>query len=183
MADIEVSTFAGQNWLIVPAANSVSQSPPTIHNQQFLLVLSGVTIPNLKGVTDADWLRETLHIFPDIRSPLDFAINSFGVPRPAGTEGNDYVVGFQLTQWAPFAALSSIWDQYQSVNAGFAVDVWRPSPFDTQTDAFTGNNVGNLFTGIRVDVAVRDSDAWLFRVSYNITLLGKIVFLKPQIIF
>jgi len=26
------------------------------------------------------------------------------------------------------------------------------------------------------DVAVRDSDAWLFRVGYNITLEGRIVF-------
>ncbi len=28
----------------------------------------------------------------------------------------------------------------------------------------------------RPDVAVRDSDAWIHRLSYNITLLGRIVF-------
>jgi hypothetical protein len=27
-----------------------------------------------------------------------------------------------------------------------------------------------------VDVAVRDTDAWLYRLSYHITLIGKIVF-------
>ena len=38
-----------------------------------------------------------------------------------------------------------------------------------------------LFNGIAVDVAVRDNDAWLFRVSYHITLLGKIVFAQVDI--
>ena len=42
--------------------------------------------------------------------------------------------------------------------------------------------VGNIFIGIDVDVAVRDTDAWIFRVGYNITLLGKIVFLTNPII-
>jgi hypothetical protein len=73
----------------------------------------------------------------------------------------------------------SVYNQGQSINSGFAVDVWRPNPFGTGTDAFTNATLNNLFSGIQVDVAVRDTDAWLYRVSwvsYNITLLGKIVF-------
>jgi hypothetical protein len=72
--------------------------------------------------------------------------------------------------------LSSIFDQDASDNAGFAVDVWRPTPFGQVQDVLTGQLVGNIFNGIDVDVAVRDSDAWIYRVGYNITLLGKIVF-------
>jgi len=33
-----------------------------------------------------------------------------------------------------------------------------------------------------VDAAVRDSDAWLYRVGYNITLEGRIVFTDLPII-
>jgi hypothetical protein len=81
-----------------------------------------------------------------------------------------------VEQWSPFASLSSIFDQDASDNAGFAVDVWRPTPFGQVQDVLTGQLVGNIFNGIDVDVAVRDSDAWIYRVGYNITLLGKIVF-------
>jgi hypothetical protein len=62
------------------------------------------------------------------------------------------------------------------VNAGFAVDDWRPSPFNVGNDAFSGQPVSNIFTGIIADAAVRDSDAILYRVGYNITLEGRIVF-------
>ena len=42
--------YAGQNWLITPAALAVNQAPPkTISDQEFLLVLSGVAIINLQG--------------------------------------------------------------------------------------------------------------------------------------
>jgi hypothetical protein len=83
-----------------------------------------------------------------------------------------------VDQWAPSASLASIFDQDASDNAGFAVDVWRPTPFATVGDLVTGQLVGNIFAGIDVDVAVRDSDAWLYRLGYNITLLGKIVFVN-----
>ena len=110
---------------------------------------------------------------PDMRAPLDYAIKQFSIPRPSGKEDSDYYVSFQVEQWAPFAGLSSIFDQDQSVNAGFSVNSWRHSSFSTGTDAFSGQTVNNIFNGIDVDVAVRDSDAWLLRLGYNITLLGQ----------
>jgi hypothetical protein len=171
---IEVNSFGGQSWLITPAARAVNEAQPRINEQKWLLVLSGVGIVSLRGTSN--WLRETAHILPDMRVPLDYAINRFSIPRPPGAEATDYDVGFQLEQWAPFASISSIFDQDQSVNAGFAVDAWRHSPFATGTDAFSGQSVGCIFDGIIVNVAVRDSDAWLYRVGYNITLLGQIVF-------
>jgi hypothetical protein len=77
--------------------------------------------------------------------------------------------------------VSSIFNQDQSVNSGFAVDVFRPHPFFTATDIFTNTPRNNLFAGIQVDAAVRDSDAYLYRLGYRITLVGKIVF-SPVII-
>lgn len=173
----EVTTFAGQNWLIAPAATAVNQAPPArIQDQTWLLVLSGVGLLGLKGISAAQWLRDTVSIRPDLSGPLQYAINRYAIPTPLGTSGANYWVGFQVEQWAPFAALSSMFNQNQSVNSGFAVDVWRPNPFGTGTDAFTSAPLHNLFSGIQVDVAVRDSDAWLYRLSYEITLLGKIAF-------
>jgi hypothetical protein len=182
-----LTDFAGQNWLITPAALAKGENPPaSIHDQKFLLVLSGVVIANLEGNSGSQWLHETLSFLPDMAGPqnsgpLNWAIGRFAIPKP---QGQNFGVGFSLEEWAPFASLSSIFNQDQSINSGFAVDVWRPTHFATGTDAFTHLPVGNIFTGINVDVAVRDTDAWIFRVGYNITLLGKIVFLTiPKTLF
>ncbi len=182
-----LTDFAGQNWLITPAALAVGENPPaSIHDQKFLLVLSGVVIANLEGNSTSQWLQETLSFLPDMAGqqnsgPLNFAINRFSIPKPAG---QNFSIHFSLEEWAPFVSLSSIFDEHQSIDAGFAVDVWRPNHFTTGTDAFTHLPVGNIFTGINADVAVRDTDAWILRVGYNVTLLGKIVFLTtPKPLF
>jgi hypothetical protein len=45
-----LTNFAGLNWLITPAALAVGEQPPTnIHDQKFLLTLTGVVIADLKG--------------------------------------------------------------------------------------------------------------------------------------
>lgn len=94
---IEVTSFGGQNWLITPAARAVNEPAPTsISNQKWLLVLSGVGLVNMKGKTSGDWLRDEVHILPDMRGPLDYAINRFSIPRPPGNEDVEYNIGFQL---------------------------------------------------------------------------------------
>jgi hypothetical protein len=182
-----LTDFAGQNWLITPAALAVGENPPpNIHDQKFLLVLSGVVMANLEGNSGSQWLHETLSFLPDMAGPqnsgpLNWAIGRFSIPKPPG---HNFSIGFSLEEWAPFASLSSIFNQDQSINSGFAVDVWRPNHFATGTDAFTHSAVGNIFTGVNVDVAVRDTDAWIYRIGYNVTLLGKIVFLTtPKTLF
>ncbi len=172
---IEVTEFAGQNWLITPASPAANQPAPTVQNQKWVLVLSGVAIIDLKGLSSSQWLNETISIRPDLVGPLDHAINEGGIPRPAGVLGLNYLMGFQVDQWAPMAGISSIFNAGESNNSGFAVNVWRPNPFSTITD-FSSAQVNNVFEGVQVDVGVRDSDAWLFRLNYNITLRGKIVF-------
>ena len=171
-----LTDFAAQNWLITPAALAVGEAPPkSIHDQSFLLVLSGVVIANFEGNSTSQWLDETLSFLPDMAGPqnsgpLNWAISRFGIPRPANQNAT---VAFSLEGWAPFASLSNIFDQNQSIDAGFAVNTWRPNHFTTGTDAFTHAPVGNIFTGINVNVAVRDTDAWIYRVGYNIALSEK----------
>ncbi|EWT01606.1 hypothetical protein N865_09885 [Intrasporangium oryzae NRRL B-24470] len=171
-----LSRYWGQNWLITPAALAVNEQPPDVYEQRWLLVLTGVVDASIQGNSPHQWLHDTVSFLPDTISPLNYAIDHYGIPRPA-TSGS---LAFSVDQWAPFASLSSIFDAGPSDNAGFAVDVWRPTSFTEVGDAVTGQVVGNIFGGIDVDVAVRDSDAWIYRIGYSITLLGRIVF-TPQI--
>jgi hypothetical protein len=172
---IEVTQFAGQNWLITPAALAVNQRPPpNILGQKWLLVFSGVAISNVSG-SDYPPPVETLHITPDIPAPLHYAIDHYAIPRPPGNENFQYLVQFQVENWSPFVAMSEISDQDSDVNM-CSVDRWRPSPFKTGTDAFINAVLGNIFDGIIADVRVMPEAAWMQRVSYNITLLGWIVF-------
>src|SRR5215470_17103958 len=56
-----LTDFAGQNWLITPAARAVGEPrPASIHDQKWLLVLSGVVLANLKGYYSGEWHHETV---------------------------------------------------------------------------------------------------------------------------
>lgn len=179
---INLTTFAGQNWLITPAPRALNQPPPaSAADQMFLLVLTGVAIADLKGASASQWRRETVGLYPDLTGPVQYAIDHYGYPLPPGALGNQYLPHFQVEQWAPFAALSSMLNEGESINSGFAVDLWRPNPFATVTDS-SGTQRQNIFTGVQVDVAVRDSDAILHRLSYSIVLLGRIVTVENLIL-
>ena len=67
------------------------------------------------------------------------------------------------------ANADSDWGQTEVYN-------WRPGPFRSGTDAFTGQPVANLFNGVVVNCTAADSDVRLTMIGYNITLVGKIVF-------
>ena len=174
---IDVTNIISEHWLITPAATAVGQpAPRDIRQQTWLLQLSGVLIPNLQGTSHTAWRREILSFSPNLDVPLNFTVAKYSIPPPTGSPGVNYFVHFQLEHWVLFAAISSIFDQNQAVDAGFAVDEWRAAPFLTVPDAFTNRPQGNIFSKMEVAVAVRDTDAFLFRVSYNISLLGRIVF-------
>jgi hypothetical protein len=187
---IYLDDFAGQNWTITPVATAAGAKPPVqLHDQIWQVVLSGVVVANFKGNSTSQWLQDTVSFKPDMAGPGDlgtsgplaWAVQNWGIPKPAGTTSG-YTLGFALQQWAPFASLSSVYDQEQSINAGFAVNTWRPAPFSTGTDLITGQPVSQLFTGINVDVAASDSDAIIYRLGYQIQLVGKIVFMSVPII-
>jgi hypothetical protein len=184
-----LTEFPSQNWLITPTAAAVGETPTAnIHNQKWLLILSGVVIADLKGDNSGDWTRETVSFMPDMAGPddpsatsgpLNWAISRYSIPKPAGSPGAQYLIRFSVEEWSPFVSLSAIFNQGQSINSGHAVDAWRPNHFGSGTDVLTGRPVSNLFSGVNVDLAVRDNDAWLYRLGYNVTLIGKIVFVAP----
>ncbi len=173
------SSFAGQNWLITPAALAVNETPPSsILGQRWLLVLSGVVNIDLKG-NSQQWLRETFRIMPDVLTPMNHAVSRYNIPTP---QNSGFTLRFQVEQWVPHSAPSSMLNENHAINSGHAVDLWRPHPFDTDTDVMTSASFGNIFSGIQVDVAVSDTDAILYRLSYHIVLIGKIRFGKPIVI-
>jgi hypothetical protein len=182
---MDLTVFQGQNSIITPAALAFGEQPPaSIQDQKWLLVLTGVVTANLKGSSTSQWLNTNVSFLPDMAGPsnsgpLNWAIANYGIPKPPG---QDYTIAFALDEWAPFVALSAIFDQDQSIDAGFAVNVWRPNHFATGFDVLTHAPLGNIFTGVNVDVGVRDSDAWILSFSYNITLRGRIVFPVTAII-
>lgn len=173
---IQPTGFAVQNFVIVPVATAAGQAPPAnIRQQRFQLILSGVVLIDMKGVSSSQWRHETLSIQPNLKDAAMMAAQRFGLPLPPGPTGA-WFPAFQVEQLAPFSTLSSVFNAQESINSGFAVDAWRPNPFFTATDLATNTPATNLFAGIQADVAVRDSDAFLFRVGYHITLVGRIIF-------
>ena len=186
MTEVFPDQFAGQNWLITPAALAVGESPPeTILDQKWLLVLSGVVVTNLQGNSNAAWLRETVTFLPGnslslglgpSEGPLKYAISHYSIPTPS-QDPRDYDLVFSVEEWAPFASLSAIFDQSQSINAGYAVEVWRPRHFMHALEyPDVTQPIDRIFTGISVDVGISDNDAFILKLGYHITLLGRIAF-------
>lgn len=109
-----LTNFAGQNWLITPAALAVGEHPPaSIHDQKWLLVLSRVVIADLKGDSSSQWDYQTVSFTPNMAGPddpsstsgpLNWAISHYSIPKPPGSPGRDYLIRFSLEQpeWAPF---------------------------------------------------------------------------------
>lgn len=152
-----VKSFAVQNLVITPVP-VLPHAPVTSIHYKSLLVLTGVCVIDLQGNNPNDWRRETILIQPDLDTPLQHALESQGSISVASS------YNFQVDQGAPFAAISSVFEKEAgAVDAGFAVDAWRLS---------LGSN--KVFTGLEVDVAVRNNRATLYRISYHLTLLGTI---------
>jgi hypothetical protein len=173
---------AGENWVITPAPASPFGVPPrNIRQQQWMLVLTGVAIvfdngtQGIQGTLPDDWRRETVTLTQDVGTPLEFVIKEFSIPPPTEPFTS---LGLSLHQWAPYVAVSSGFHQ-GTEDAGFAVDTWRPSPFAQDGRDASGAALNNIYDGIDVDIAVRNNRAWIYRVSYQITLVGLLAYVGP----
>jgi hypothetical protein len=178
----QVTNFAVQNWLITPAALSVSETPPaTIADQKFVLVLSGVGVVDYEfEVAPVWWSKEDFLFLPDLQAPLTWAAATHAIPRPGGDVGLTYHVAFQVDQHASAAGLGSIYSDHDDGHFGYAVDQWRLNPHHSAADV-DGVQRARLFTGVQVELAMHTDKQTLYRVHYHFTLLGRIVFLPVVI--
>ena len=153
-----------QNALITPVpAPTPNHFPvfpghkPSTQADRWLLVLTGVCIIDVQG-EPGSWSHKTIHIDIDLSSLLKSTIESLGGIIELASS-----YSFQVAQEASFATISSVFDQERGgVDVGFAVDGWQLSLVD------------DFFNGLDVDVAVLNNQATLSRISYHLTLLGKI---------
>ena len=141
-------------WVMVPAPWRVD-APPKADAQKWLMTLTGIADINFKGNSAAAWRHETFRLHLDWRSPVSWA---YGRTPP-----KDKSLEFVAEQWAPFATINSVYDVAQSIDAGYAVDSCTPML------------VGRNFDGLEVVVGVRDTDAYLYKIGFQVTVLGKIV--------
>src|SRR3954452_6874971 len=113
-----LTEFTGQNWLITPAALAVGQQQPAnIHDQLWLLVLTGVVKADFKGKS-RQWLNETLSFLPDMSGPqlsgtsgpLSRTTDHCHTQKPSAA-ADAYAILVSLEEWGPFVSLSWVFDQ------------------------------------------------------------------------
>ena len=183
MAGIGFKQVVTENAMITPVGLAFTDPdrPTSIANQDWLIHFSGVGIVDLKGNNSNDWRRETLVYFPNVTGPLNWAIGFYHIPKPTSSVGR-VVAQIQVLEQmvASYAAISSAFEKSSGgADFGFAVDRWWTNDFATGFDV-QNKPVPNLFTGINIDLAVRNTNAVLHRVSYQITIKGKIAFVVQQ---
>lgn len=111
----------------------------------------------------SNWRGERLTLGLDLRS----SINRLNPPAPSA--GRYW--GFDIDQWAPIASLNSIYNAGASNNAGSSVNTFairQPTPSDS--------------VSLEMDVAVRDTDGYLYRIGYYVTLVGRLVEVEEPIV-
>jgi len=115
-------------------------------NNKVMYVLTGTFNVNLKG-QNQNWLFDQLSL-------------SISLPETNQQQG------LSIEYWAPFFTLNSVYNQDEAVNSGHAVnDFWIDSPVgDPQ--------FGTQYVSFKVNTAVRDSDAYIYKIGFNITLIG-----------
>lgn len=109
-----------------------------------------------RGTSASDWRGESVVLELDLRP----SINRLDPPPPSE---NAYWA-FDIDQWAPIASLNSIYNSGASNNAGSSVNTFairQQAPAET--------------VDLEMDVAVRDSDGYLYRIGFYVTLVGRLV--------
>ncbi len=117
---------------------------------RWLLTLSGVALVNFQGGSSG-FSRDEIILDLDIDGP-ETLWPALPPPPPPSPIGGRYYWNPQMVQWAPFATINSF-GASGSTGAGYAVDTVE-SDFVAQ---------------IRIGVAVRESQAVLWRVGYHAT--------------
>lgn len=116
-----------------------------------LVILSGIVRIDLKGESTKDWRFEEIEIQPKIPSiPQDTAL--------------------LVEQWVPLVTINTIYNEDTAVGAGWGVNnFWVDLPGSRMIP------YRNPRVNIKARVLVRDSDGWIFRVAYQLTMTGSLV--------
>ena len=94
--------FAVQNFVIVPVATAVAQAPPAnIRQQRFHLILSGIVLIDMKGVSPDQWRRETLSIQSQPEGCRHGRCSTLRAAAAARLP-DAWFAAFQVEQLAPF---------------------------------------------------------------------------------
>jgi hypothetical protein len=113
------------------------------------IVLSGVVILGFKG-TGTDWRKSKFNVILSLEGPIRASGRTY------------HTTGIRLRHWAPHVAPNSIAGR-TGANLGFAVDGFRLVEVDGVISR----------VNLEVSVAVRLPAAFLHRISYHVTLIGK----------
>lgn len=148
----QANCFTARHWMFLPIERVTAPPAPPATPYRGVITLSGVAIINLQGVTPNDWRRErvVLDLGEDYGKALALAPWK---PKPG------HFFTFVVEQWVPFVTVNARYNRGPANNDGSAVDAFSLDP-----------RQGNA--RINVDVAVRDSDAYIYRLGYTLTLYG-----------
>jgi len=158
--------------------NWVFRQWPT-SDTDWLLVLTGIVEVDVTGDADGNWNCVTAILFAgDLVGQPGGPIDQVAKP-PAGATG----LGFTVAEWAPYAALNSVFNLEYSVNAGYAVNEIRVELGSLPTNPDFSQERDDFLWTLEIDVAARDTDGQVLRVGYNVTLSGQITpyYLRPAI--
>lgn len=118
---------------------------------------NGEAREGFKGISPEAWRRERFELGFDLRP----AIERIQPARPA--DGHSWAIRYE--QWAATAAPNSMFNLNVSNDAGYAVDA----------AALADPLVPTIGAKLDLDLAIRDGDGYLFRVSYYLHIIGTVV--------
>jgi len=145
--------FTARHWMFVPIERVTEPPNPPVVPFRGLIILSGVALINFRG-NSSNWVRDrvTLGINDDLARAI---ANAPYQPRPG------FFFAFVIEQWAPFATVNARFNANVANNDGTAADAFSLDPSFGAT--------------LHVDVAVRDTDAEIFRLGYQVSLYGRLL--------
>jgi hypothetical protein len=162
--------FTARHWLAYPV------SPPTGYPFAAVAVVSGIAMVDFTGAAvGGDWKRDTINL--DVTIDCVKALNQMRTILPPAQP--EFSTVFSVPREPPggFIAFSTVNARFNAgpaVNDGSAVDYFALNDwpgiigFASAEDTSAGGLI------LRNDVAIRDSDAWLYRIGYQIQLYGQV---------
>ena len=171
--------------------------PQPINNQDWQLILTGEALVNTTSFASSSTEVLLLPSGPGSSGPglpggmcidsypaLQYAINTFSVPVPVPAANFSAAVPvFQVEQFAAVTAQAI--NVGNGSNAGFSINSWQPNPYATvQFTPKTGPvlSFSHVFTGILVNITILTAAHGTARISFQVTLAGKIVFTNSGIV-